>query len=101
MQFLVRDARRPIGFLNVAWDGDAPAFLLDVTVHPEFQRRGIGTERLRQAARAAGERGCEWLHVDFEPALEPFYRSAGYGPTAAGLLYLPQNRWLGRGVGEL
>lgn len=90
--FVARDGQRLIGFVNVAWDGDAHAFLLDITVHPDYQRRGIGTRLLREAARIAEERGCEWLHVDFEPELAPFYRTAGYRSTAAGLLHLPPER---------
>ena len=31
-----------VGFVNVAWDGDVHFFLLDTTVHPEYQHRGIG-----------------------------------------------------------
>jgi hypothetical protein len=33
-------------------------------------------------------RGAEWLHVDFDSRLEPFYRKAGYQDTRAGLLRL-------------
>ena len=29
-----------------------------------------------------------WLHVDYEPHLEPFYRACGFTPTLAGLLGL-------------
>jgi len=43
---------------------------------------------VEQCAAAARAAGAEWLHVDFEPELEPFYRAAGYRPTAAGLLRL-------------
>lgn len=77
-----------IGFVNVAWDGSLHAFLLDPTVHPTFRRRGVGTALVRAAASAATERGAEWLHVDYEPALEPFYRAAGFKPTQAGILRL-------------
>jgi GNAT superfamily N-acetyltransferase len=77
-----------IGFVNVAWDGGAHAFLLDTTVHPDFRRRGIATELVRRVAEAARARGAEWLHVDFEPHLETFYRGCGFAPTAAGLLRL-------------
>jgi hypothetical protein len=31
---------------------------------------------------------AEWLHVDCEEVLEPFYRGCGFRPTPAGLLYL-------------
>ena len=41
------------------------------------------------AARHAAEAGCEWLHVDFDADLEPFYFDAcGFRPTKAGLIHL-------------
>lgn len=82
------DGERLVGFVNVAWDGGAHAFLLDTTVHPAYQRRGIGSALVREAAQLARERGAEWLHVDFEDELEPFYNSCGFRHTAAGLLNL-------------
>jgi ribosomal protein S18 acetylase RimI-like enzyme len=77
------------GFTNVAWDGCDHAFLLDPKVRPEFQHCGIGTELVRLAAAGSRAAGCEWLHVDFEPALAPFYFEAcGFRPTDAGLIHL-------------
>jgi GNAT superfamily N-acetyltransferase len=66
------------GFVNLAWDGGAHVFLLDTTVHPRHQRRGVGTELVRRAVTAAGESGAEWLHVDYEPHLDGFYRRCGF-----------------------
>lgn len=81
-------AARLVGFVNVAWDGGIHAFLLDTTVHPDYQRRGLGTELVRTAAEAAQRRGIEWLHVDYEPHLTQFYRGCGFVHTEAGLLRL-------------
>jgi GNAT superfamily N-acetyltransferase len=81
---------RLVGFVNVAWDGGVHAFLLDTTVHPEFQRRGIGRELVARAAQEARALGCAWLHVDFEPNLEDFYRGCGFRATKAGLIDLTQ-----------
>ena len=79
-----------IGFVNVAWDGGDHAFLIDTKVRPDHQRRGIGTELVRLAARHAKKAGCEWLEVDFEQPLAPFYLDAcGFAPTPAGLIHLP------------
>jgi len=77
-----------VGFVNVAWDGRDHAFLLDPRVHPDERHQGVGCELVRRAARAAAEAGCEWLHVDHDDALVPFYSACGFMPTPAGLLAL-------------
>ncbi|MGO4567791.1 GNAT family N-acetyltransferase [Rhizobium sp. 2YAF20] len=77
-----------IGFVNVAWDGGVHAFILDTCVHPGFRRQGIATRLVREAESLARLRGARWLHVDFEPHLEEFYRGCGFGPTTAGLIKL-------------
>lgn len=85
----IREARKLVGFVNVAWDGDAHAFILDTMVTPAFQRRGIARALIAKAADRAKEAGCEWLHVDFEPHLQEFYFDAcGFKPTPAGLIAL-------------
>ena len=82
------DDERLAGFVNVAWDGGIHAFLLDTTVHPDHQRRGVGRRLVELAAGEARRRSMEWLHVDYEPHLDPFYRSCGFMPTLAGLIHL-------------
>ncbi|ATY12402.1 N-acetyltransferase [Amycolatopsis sp. AA4] len=78
-----------VGFANLAWDGADHAFLLDPKVHADWQHRGIGSELVRRARDAARDAGCEWLHVDFEPHLRPFYfDSCGFTSTDAGLIRL-------------
>lgn len=82
------DGDRLVGFVHVAWDGGVHAFLLDTTVHPDYQCQGIGRALVREAAAMARARGAEWLHVDYEDALARFYRGCGFRPTAAGVLDL-------------
>ena len=79
---------RLVGFVNLAWDGGAHAFLLDTTVHPAFQRRGIGRGLVREALVVASRPGLQWLHVDYEPQLRGFYSGCGFQPTEAGLIRL-------------
>jgi GNAT superfamily N-acetyltransferase len=83
-----RHKGRLVGFVKVAGDGASHAFLLDPTVHPQFRRQGLGKELVTRAASLAAERGAEWLHVDFEPALRPFYDACGFARTEAGLMRL-------------
>lgn len=78
-----------IGFVNVAWDGGAHAFLLDTVVARHCRSRGVGTRLVALAAEEARAAHCEWLHVDFEDHLRAFYVEAcGFRETAAGLVAL-------------
>lgn len=78
-----------VGFVNVAWDGAVHAFILDTLVTTRVQRRGVGKGLVALAAAQAREAGCEWLHVDFDDDLGPFYFDAcGFRPTNAGLIAL-------------
>ena len=82
------DGKALVGFVNVAWDGGVHAFILDTCVGKDYRRQGIALRLVERATQVARQRGAHWLHVDFEPHLEAFYRKCGFGPTAAGLMRL-------------
>jgi GNAT superfamily N-acetyltransferase len=78
-----------VGFVNVAWDGGAHASILDTMVVARLRRRGVGKTLVKAAAEKAAAHRCEWLHVDFEGRLRPFYFvGCGFTDTSAGLLRL-------------
>jgi GNAT superfamily N-acetyltransferase len=83
-----RAGEKLIGFVKAASDGGMHAFLLDPTVHPDFARRGLGTELVKRAAKLGRERGAQYLHVDFLPHLRSFYAGCGFEATDAGLIRL-------------
>ena len=78
-----------VGFVNVAWDGDCHAFLLDTKTRGTHQRRGIARRVVALAVEHARAAGCEWMHVDWDPPLAKFYVDAcGFEPCEAGLIRL-------------
>ncbi|MGW6336578.1 GNAT family N-acetyltransferase [Nocardia rhamnosiphila] len=80
---------RLVGFVHAVWDGGRHAFLLDTVVASDFQRQRIGAGLVATLISDLRELGIEWLHVDYEPHLDSFYRDAcGFRPTDAGLLRL-------------
>jgi len=86
---VAREGAELIGFVNVLWDGLAHAWLQDVMVDANARGRGIGTQLVARARDGAKAAGCEYLHVDFEDHLGPFYFGAcGFVPTNGGLLSL-------------
>jgi ribosomal protein S18 acetylase RimI-like enzyme len=77
------------GFVNVVTDGGDHAFLIDTKTLGPLQRRGIATRVVAFAVEHARAAGCEWLHVDFDEELAPFYfQACGFEPTPAGLIKL-------------
>lgn len=86
---IARDDGRLVGFVNVIWDGLVHAWIQDTMVDPGAQRRGIGQGVVARAVVGARAAGCEWLHVDFDDDLRPFYfDTCGFRPTTAGLIAL-------------
>ena len=86
---VARDGDRLVGFVNVLWDGLVHAWLQDTMVAADARGSGIGVAVVAAAREGAAAAGCEWLHVDFDDDLRPFYLDAcGFEPTSAGLLRL-------------
>lgn len=79
------------GFVNVVWDGLVHAWLQDLMVCMTERRGGVGVGLVAAARQGARAAGCEWLHVDFDDDLRPFYFGAcGFRPTNAGLIALQE-----------
>jgi GNAT superfamily N-acetyltransferase len=84
-----RQADELVGFANVVWDGLVHAWVQDVMVGAGARHQGVGRRLVADAAQGARVAGCEWLHVDFDADLAPFYLGAcGFSPTSAGLMRL-------------
>ena len=81
-----------IGFVNLAWDGNLHAFIVDATVRETIRGRGIGLELVRRAIEVAREAGVRWVHADYEPHLDSFWAKAGFVPTRARVLHLGSAR---------
>ena len=86
---VAREGEALLGFVNVPWDGLVHAWIQDTMVAKSGRHRGVGKELIEVATRGAREAGCEWLHVDFDDELSPFYyESCGFKPAPAGLIAL-------------
>ena len=78
-----------VGFVNVLSDGLVHAWLQDTMVALSARGESVGTGVVAVAREHAAAAGCEWLHVDFDDHLKPFYFDAcGFTPTTAGLIAL-------------
>ena len=82
------DSDKLVGFVKLIGDGGFHGFLLDTTVHTDYQRQGLGLELVKQCLQVAKEQNIKWVHVDYEAHLENFYTKCGFRPTKAGLVNL-------------
>ena len=55
-----REGEKLVGFVNVAWDGDVHAFILDTMVSAAKRRQGIAKRLVKEATEYARAAGCEW-----------------------------------------
>ena len=67
-----------LGLIRVVGDGHTVVFVQDILVHPQFQRRGIGSALLQAVLNQyANVRQIELL-TDDTPKTTTFYRSMGF-----------------------
>jgi len=84
--YSVHIANQLVGFLGVLSDGVGDAFLLDLMVHPNHRRNGIGTTLVKQAIRDMKSEGIKCVQVTFNPELESFFRKFGFHIFKAGII---------------
>ncbi len=74
----------------VAWcvilsDAVRHAVLIDVIVHPNWQRQGVGQKLVTAAIKHIQEHGISIIHVDFEPEHKTFYERCGFRTGLGGI----------------
>jgi len=74
-----------IGYLNVVSNKVTDAYIQDVMVAPEYQRRGIGTELMKRALLRIKEMDIYMVSVIYgEETLRPFYEKFGFCTMLCG-----------------
>lgn len=96
LHYTARDAdQRLVGYLSVLSDGIGDAFLLDLMVHPQNQRAGLGSRIVRRAIREIRQAGVRCIQVTFTDELEPFYKRCGFHIAKAGVIDFNHMEWDG------
>jgi ribosomal protein S18 acetylase RimI-like enzyme len=92
--YTVRDAdNRLVGYMSVLSNGVSDAFLLDLAVHPQCRKRGIGTRIVRRGIRDLKEAGVRCVQVTFADDLEPFYAQCGFHIFKGGIIDFNNMTW--------
>lgn len=75
-----------IGYADVVSDGVADAYIRDVVVHPDHQRRGVGSRLLSLLVETIRDAGIRMISTVFDPSLQAFYRRAGFHLVSGGMI---------------
>jgi len=75
-----------IGYVDVVSDGIDDAYIRDLVVHPDYQRRGIGSKLLDMVVKRIKSDGIKMVNVVFEPRLKEFYRKAKFVIMLGGII---------------
>ena len=67
-----------IGYIDCVSNGVTDAYIQDLMVHPDYQRRGIGTELMARMINYLKQKHIYMISVVFEENLKPFYEKFGF-----------------------
>ena len=80
----VYDNDRLVGYIDSVSNGVTDAYIQDLMVHPDFQKRGIGTKLMNRMIGILKERHIYMISIVFEEALKPFYDKFGFFHMLSG-----------------
>jgi len=87
-EFLVAEEDgQPVGFIRGVFDGSR-AIIYIASVHPDYQRRGIGRALVRAIARRFKDRGARSLAVTV-PGDVTFWKKVGFRQTTRVMFAYP------------
>ncbi|MBC7263663.1 MAG: GNAT family N-acetyltransferase [Chloroflexi bacterium] len=85
---------KPVGMSRGVYDG-SKALIHIVSVHPDYQRRGIGTALVRETARRFKERGATSLMVTVPGDNLEFWKKMSFRQTTRVMLAHPIDKVIG------
>lgn len=74
-----------IAFGYIAGMGLQHAYMEDIIVHPEFQKKGIGESLVRKLLQEAERVGLEIVTLTYDSKHTSFYTRSGLTPCSGGL----------------
>ena len=77
---------RLVGYMSVLSDGRSNSFLLDLVVHPHYQKKGLGIRIVTRAIADMKAAGIQCVHVTFNEKLESFYSKCGFHIFRGGII---------------
>ena len=78
------DGERLVGYIDCVSNGVTDAYIQDLTVSPDCQGRGIGTELMNRMIEYLRSRHIYMISVIYEESLRSFYERFGFRGMFSG-----------------
>ena len=78
------DGERLIGYVDSVSNGVTDAYIQDLTVHPDYRGKGVGTQLMNRMIAALKERHIFMISVLYEEKLRTFYSRFGFFEMLGG-----------------
>ncbi len=82
---------RVVGMGRAISDKASDAYIQDLTVHPEFRGKGIGTRMVQELVGRLQRDGLGWIGLVAEAGTWDFYRRIGFADMPGSILMLKKN----------
>lgn len=82
--FSVKRNNLLISYARIVSDGTIYAFIVDLMVHPDYQRHGIGKVFLQHIISQIEADHIKYIQLTFDPKLKTFYKDCGFEIIEAG-----------------
>lgn len=89
------ESGRLVAYMSVLSDGISDAFLIDLMVHPQHRKSGMGSRLVRTAVADMKQAGIQCVQVTFNEHLEPFYAQCGFHIFKGGIIDFKHMTWDG------
>ena len=73
-----------VGYVDSVSNGVTDAYIQDLTVHPDYQGKGIGTELMKRMIAKLKENKIYMISVLYDEKLIPFYNRFGFFQMLCG-----------------
>jgi ribosomal protein S18 acetylase RimI-like enzyme len=88
---IASDEGRLVGMGRAISDRASDAYIQDLTVHPEFRGKGIGTRMVQQLVARLQSDGLGWIGLVAEAGTWDFYRRIDFADIPGSVLMLKKN----------
>ncbi|MED3797981.1 GNAT family N-acetyltransferase [Lysinibacillus capsici] len=74
----IYDEGNLIGYGRIISDGIYQTFICDVMVHPDYQRKGVGTMVMDALLEQCQKENIKWVQLFCAKGKQPFYQKLGF-----------------------